>query len=262
MGRVRFVAVGELMLDVLVEGEGHDAKVRVRPGGSAANAAVWAAECGAEATVRSALGRDFAGPAIRAELERRGVEVLATTVDRTGTFVLAGGRRYAEPSPPWAADVDAASVRLPAADAILVSGYLAPAVILQVLEPARAPWVALDAARLGELPPAPCLFLNEERARALTGLEAEPAARRLADGRRLVCVTRGDRGAVGVLDGTLEQALGPGVDGGEALGAGDAFAAATLVALAEGAGLAHALAEGCRCGRLAAASADGWPVRK
>ena len=39
----RFLTVGDLMLDVAVSGAGHDASVIVRPGGSAANAAVWGA---------------------------------------------------------------------------------------------------------------------------------------------------------------------------------------------------------------------------
>ena len=37
---VRFVAVGELLVDVLAEGAGHDARIRLRPAGSAFNAAV------------------------------------------------------------------------------------------------------------------------------------------------------------------------------------------------------------------------------
>ena len=47
---------------------------------------------------------------------------------------------------------------------------------------------------------------------------------------------------------------------GTALGAGDAFAAAVLVALAGGERLGDALAAGCRCGMLAASAADGWPA--
>jgi len=43
MERVRFVAVGELLVDVVAEGAGHDARIRVAPGGSAFNAAVTAA---------------------------------------------------------------------------------------------------------------------------------------------------------------------------------------------------------------------------
>jgi sugar/nucleoside kinase (ribokinase family) len=255
---VRFIAVGELLLDVVVSGSGHEAAIRVRPGGSAANAAVWAASCGADATVVGALGEDLAGDAIRLALGRRGVRVRAAPAERTGTFVLLedGGvrhvdRRSAAPDP-----VEGGLE----AEAVLVSGYLAPVAIGSVLHAARGPWVALDAARLDDLPDSTCLFLGEERARALTGAGPERAARMLAAGRRLVCVTMGAAGAVGVLDGTLERVEPPRVVEGTALGAGDAFAAGALVALAGGAPLAEALAAGCRCGTLAAAAADGWPA--
>jgi sugar/nucleoside kinase (ribokinase family) len=49
------------------------------------------------------------------------------------------------------------------------------------------------------------------------------------------------------------------VQQGDAGGAGDAFAAGVLVALATGAALTEALAAGCSLGAQAAASPDGWP---
>lgn len=259
--RVRFAAIGELLLDVVVSGSGHGASIRVRPGGSAANAAVWAAECGADASVVGALGLDLAGEAIRSGLARRGVDVRTTPAGRTGTFVLLEdtGLRYVDRGSTDAVVRDDAGHD---ADAVLVSGYLGLAASGGALAASRAPWVALDAARLEELPAAPCLFLGQERALALTGLEPEAAAQALAAGRRLVCVTLGADGAVGVLDGALERAAPPQVVEGAALGAGDAFAAAALVALAGGRRLAEALAAGCRCGTLAAAADDGWPSER
>ena len=47
---MRFVAVGELLVDVVADGSGHDAQIRLSPAGSAFNAAVAAAAAGAEAT--------------------------------------------------------------------------------------------------------------------------------------------------------------------------------------------------------------------
>ena len=58
---VRFVAVGELLVDVLAEGVGHDARIRLRPAGSAFNAAAAAAAAGAEATVIGTVGDDPPG---------------------------------------------------------------------------------------------------------------------------------------------------------------------------------------------------------
>ena len=54
----------------------------------------------------------------------------------------------------------------------------------------------------------------------------------LASATALACVTLGARGAVAVLDGQLERAEPPTARLQEAPGAGDAFAAALLVALA------------------------------
>ena len=44
---VRFVAVGELLVDVVADGAGHDAHVRLAPAGSAFNTAAAAAAAGA-----------------------------------------------------------------------------------------------------------------------------------------------------------------------------------------------------------------------
>jgi sugar/nucleoside kinase (ribokinase family) len=72
-------------------------------------------------------------------------------------------------------------------------------------------------------------------------------------------VTRGAAGAVAVLDGRLEQAAAPQIEAARAVGAGDAFAAGLLVALARGSDLADALASACRLGAAAAASRQAWP---
>jgi len=69
-GRVRFLAVGDLMIDVVVAGQGHDAVARLGPGGTAANAAVWAASLGAESAAVGAVGDDAGARFLRAELER------------------------------------------------------------------------------------------------------------------------------------------------------------------------------------------------
>jgi sugar/nucleoside kinase (ribokinase family) len=90
-----------------------------------------------------------------------------------------------------------------------------------------------------------------DAARRLTGSEAEPAASALGKRYRLVCVTRGARGAIGVLDGRSALASTEPVEG-DVPGAGDAFAAAVLVALASGRPLDEALVAGCRAGRVAA----------
>jgi len=258
----RFVAVGDLLVDVLASGPpGHTARIRLRPGGSAANAAVWAAASGAEATVFGTVGDDAGGRMLCAELQARGIraELRVDPGAPTGTFLTIRGETRADRG----ANAGFAPGDLPAelqADAVLVSGHLQPGTIDAALARARAPWVALDAARLRELPEAaPIVLLNEERARELTGLEPEGAARKLAQGRRLACVTSGAAGAVAVLDGRLASARPADTAQGDEPGSGDAFAASFLVALGRGLDLPDALAEGCRSGARAAKFGGGWP---
>jgi ribokinase len=246
---MRFAAVGELLVDVVADGKGHEARVRVRPGGSAFNAAVTAAASGADATAVGTVGDDPAGRMILAELAARGVRAeVAVSDGPTGTFLLAGGEIRVDRG------VSRAIVlpQIVEADAVLVSAYLAAETVETALARSRGEWVALDAARLDRLPAGGnALIANEDAARRLTGSEPEQAAHTLGEQYRLACVTRGAGGAVAVLDGELETARVDPVDGG-ALGAGDALAATLLVELTRGAGLADALAEGCRRGRIAA----------
>ena len=261
-GRVRFLAIGDLMIDVVVAGHGHDAVARFGPGGTAANAAVWAAALGAEATAAGAVGDDPGGRFLRSELERRGVEPLLA-VDAyagTGTFVLADGRLHVDRGANATLSPDGLPT-LPDADAVLVSGYLPAETLDAALAGARAEWLMLAAASLAELPAgANAVVANEREARVLTGAEPEDAVRVLAERHRLACVTLGARGALAVLDGELERAEPEQRALQEVPGAGDAFAAGLLVTLARGGPLAEALAEGCRCG-AAAATVPGWPGR-
>ncbi len=247
---MRFAAVGELLVDVVASGSGHAATIRVRAGGSAFNAAATAVALGAESSVAGAVGDDPAGRLILAELARLGIHadvpVLAGT---TGTFLLVDGTIRVERGV-------SRELSLPErieADAVLVSGYLDADTIETALLRSRAPWVALDAARLSELPAGGnAVIANEEAARRLTGKAPDEAARILSNRYRLACVTRGAEGAVAILDDRRESAAADPVDA-DAPGAGDAFAAALLVELAQGADLADALAAGCRSGARAAA---------
>ena len=145
---VRFVAVGELLVDVVAEGAGHDARIRVRPAGSAFNAAVAAVAAGADATVIGTVGDDPGGRMILAELAERGVHAEVTVSEGpTGTFLLADGEIRVDRGV-------AHDLVLPErieADAMLVSGTCPPRA--RRSPPREADLVALDAARLGELPP-------------------------------------------------------------------------------------------------------------
>ena len=122
---VRFLAIGDLMIDVVVAGRGHDAVARFGPGGSAANVAAWAAALGAQTVAVGAVGEDAGSRFLRSELERRGVEVrfAVDPLERTGTFVLADGELRVDPGANARLEPEALP-ELPVSDVALVSGYL------------------------------------------------------------------------------------------------------------------------------------------
>ena len=250
---IRFVAVGDLMVDVTASGKGHSARIATVPGGSALNAATWAAELGADATAVGRVGDDAAGRLLLSELALRAVraEVSIDPNAPTGTVLVVDGEIRADRG----ANARFTPEHLPdlEADAVLVSGHLPPATVAAALDRSTAAWIALDAARLTSIPQqASVVLANEAAAQRLTGEHAEEAAQLLARGRRLACVTLGARGAIAVREGHIERAAPPTNTPEDAFGAGDAFAAGLLVALARGDALGDALAAACRCGALAA----------
>jgi sugar/nucleoside kinase (ribokinase family) len=281
--------VGDVMLDVVVEspalargGDVHG-RVRVHPGGGAANAAVWAAASGSSVSLYGRVGDDVPGRAIREAVAERGVQpVLAADPDEpTGTMlvVLKDGERSMVAD--RGANAKLAPQDLPPrieARAVLVSGYIlfhpgSEAAALAAMERARAEQVAVDAASwplieaygverfLEATRPATILLANEREAGVLaSGPEFAPLAERYA----IVCVKRGRHGAL-VLEGESATPVAPitSVDTEEldTTGAGDAFDGAFLAALARGATPSEAAFHGCEAGGLRVASGSRWPPR-
>ncbi len=191
-------------------------------GGSAANAAVWAASAGAVATCAGRTGSDAAALAVSAALAERGVgtQIAVDAQAPTGSVARVDGELVVDRGANarlLAEDVEAAAQ----ADALLVSGYAlfhddtAPAA-RAALEDASARWRAVDSGAAGLLATltatvalerasgANALFVNEEEAAILVpGLPPEDAARRLGDRFELVCVKLGAAGTIGVRDGRL-----------------------------------------------------------
>lgn len=278
------LTVGDVMVDVRVPADalpaGHVVgRLRVRPGGSAANAAAWAAAAGATSAVVGRIGDDVAGAAIRLALEGRRVDALLAVDPKlpTGIVLVLGESVVAERG---------ANARLTPADvpadlaapAVLVSGYTllhedTCAAGQAALERAAGPWIAIDAASAGLVAHvgrtrflaltegATALLLNDDEAAALTGERGESAARALAGSYRLVCVKQGERGAVAVHEGRLERVGVPDARAVavEVTGAGDAFAGALLAELARGRSAADALGAACKAGTQALGAPDGWP---
>jgi len=255
VSNTRFVAVGDVMVDVTASGLGHAARISLAPGGSAVNAAIWAAVAGADATVVGRVGDDLGGRALRTALQERGVrsDFSVDLETATGTFLVLDGEIRA--------DRGANACFLPddlpdslEADVVLVSGYLPGPTVAKALERAEGTWLALAAALLDPLPPgANAILLDDVEALRITGSTPEEAARLLGKRFRLACVTCGADGAVAVLDGRLETSRPDPVDNARPVGAGDAFAAGVLVALAHGADLRDALDSGCSLGARVAA---------
>lgn len=281
------IAVGDVMLDVAVDAEelarGGDVhgEVVVRPGGSAANAAVWAAAEGARVRLHARVGADLAGRLVREAVTERGVEP-ALVVDpevRTGAVMVALESWERSMVADRGANARFSPNDLPEvleAGAVLVSGYLlfhpgSEAGGRAALERARAEHVAVDAASwpllrdlgpgrfLEAVRPATMLLLNGKEADTLAGPDPEAAAARLVERFAVVAVKLGPEGVVvGTPDRVQRFPVEP-VAEADPTGAGDAFDGVLLAALARGASLDEAVRRGCAAGATVAASSSSWP---
>ena len=270
---MQFVAVGDVLIDVVCDrapepGQRVHGNTSLRAGGSAVNAALAAADAGADAMVCGRIGGDPAGDLIVATLETRGVRAelardvelptgVAVSFREGGVVADRGANASFSPS-----DVPA---RLQA-DALLVSGFAllqdgsrdAAQVALNRFEGA---WSAVDLASPklaagAELDVGATVVLaTAAEAKALTGLDPEPAARELAMVFAVACVKLGADGAIAVRGNDFERAGAVPVARRSPFGAGDAFAAVFLVSLAGGLDLGEALVRACAAGARAAGSA-------
>jgi sugar/nucleoside kinase (ribokinase family) len=183
VSNTRFVAVGDVMVDVTASGVGHAARISLAPGGSAVNAAIWAAVAGADATVVGRVGDDLGGRALRTALQERGVrsDFSVDPEAATGTFLVVDGEIRADRG----ANACFSPEDLPDpidADAVLVSGYLPGPTVAKALERAEGTWLALAPAFLDPLPPgANAILVDEVEARRITGSAPAEAARMLGE---------------------------------------------------------------------------------
>jgi sugar/nucleoside kinase (ribokinase family) len=282
------VTIGDVMIDVRVEAdaleEGGDVhgRVLVRPGGSAANAAVWAAHTGRTARVHGRIGADVSGALVRDELMQRGVEP-ALAVDHehdTGTMLIVHNpverSRVADRGANGRLSPDDLPERIEAA-AVLVSGYALlheptfPAAHA-ALERSRARFVAVDTASWPLLRAfgadrffdvtkrATMLLANEHEAEVLSGRRGDAATDVLTQRYPVVCVKLGDEGAVMSWEGLVIRYAGEPIVEVDPTGAGDAFDGVLLAALIAGTSPGDALRAACHAGARVAGSLETWPA--
>jgi sugar/nucleoside kinase (ribokinase family) len=280
------VCVGDVMLDVhvsssaLARGGDVHGRVAIRPGGTSANAAVWAAWAGASAAVIAAVGDDLAGALCVAAVADRGVDVggVVRRSSPTGVMVVMteDGERSMVADRGANAQLGAADVEGVDAGAVLVSGYLflqepghdvAVAAIGGVCTPLlaveAASWPLLEVFGVErffeETAACDAVLANEREARVLTGTDGDDAARALGARYRFAAVKRAADGATLIADGRLVAADREVIEEVEPTGAGDAFDGVLLSSLARGRTPEEALARACHAGALVASSRSTWP---
>jgi sugar/nucleoside kinase (ribokinase family) len=281
------ICVGDVMMDVHVEagalargGDVHG-RVRVMPGGTSANAAVWASWAGARAGVVAAVGDDLPGRLLVEALAERGVDVqdVVRREAPTGTMLVvteAGERSMV-------ADRGANALLRPDhlppslhAGAVLVSGYLllhdaTTETAIAALERADGPLVAVETASwplvesfgaerfLESTGAATVVLSNAEEARALTGRDPREAAAALGERYRIAVVKCGADGALISVDGAVRaHAVDPSEEV-DPTGAGDAFDGVFLAGLVGGLDMDQAVGRACRAGAAVVAGPDLWP---
>jgi sugar/nucleoside kinase (ribokinase family) len=286
--------VGDLMVDVavaapaLARGGDVPGSVRLGPGGSAANVAVWAREAGAGALVVAGHGDDLAGRLLAAALADRGVGLHppAPVSAATGAMLVvteSGERTFvADPGANLHLAAGDVSAALAGAAAVFVSGYplLRPGTRAAALAAAGAAGraavpAAVDAAswplvagaagepvlQAAEL--AGTLLANLDEAAALTGRRDPAAAAAQLAARVGTAVVKCGAGGVVVCAGGGGRPLAAPAEAAEVAdvtGAGDAFAAGYLTAVAAGAEPAEAAAAGNRLAARAVATEGPWPA--
>ena len=275
------------MLDVRAEagalrsgGDVHG-RVLVQPGGTSANAAVWAASVGASVAVIGAVGNDVPGDLLLAALAERHVAtegVLRRSLP-TGTMLVlheAGERSMVADR---GANGSLRAADLPStlqAGAVLVSGYLllqppTTGAALAAIARADAGIVAVEAASwplvesfgveafFAATSEADAVLANEREAATLTGCAAEDACRSLGERFRIAAVKRGADGAFLSIDGAFHRAPAAAVEELDPTGAGDAFDGVLLASLSRGRDPGDALVSACEAGSRVAAAWGAWP---
>ncbi|OCA64198.1 aminoimidazole riboside kinase [Aeromonas piscicola] len=277
--------MGDAVVDLIPEGELHYLKC---PGGAPANVAVGVARLGGESAFIGRVGADPFGRFMADTLAREGVDTACLRADpdhRTSTVLVEldeeGERSFTFMVRP-SADQFLTPDELPRFDA---GQWLLTCSIALANEPVRGSCLQAMAAikaaggrvcfdpnlrpevwgKPAEMLPvvrqtialSDVVKLSVEELQLLSGEDELAAGLATISGPALVLVTRGAAGVVARLEGELLEWVGPKVTPLDTTGAGDAFVAGLLAALAQGerlptlAELPAILAQAHGCGALA-----------
>jgi sugar/nucleoside kinase (ribokinase family) len=271
----RIVCVGDVMIDVharlpgpLAIGSDTPAPIALVGGGSAANTAAWLAAAGAPVTLVARVGDDSLGRTALDELAAARVD-LAVSVDpvrATGICIVLvdpTGERTMVPAAGANEGIGDALRLIKRDEHLHVSGYpmlrsTSSRAVAAALAQARSAGasVSVDAAsaaplrdfgprRFLDLVGAALLFANEDEAAVLTGLhDPAAAAMRLAEHCGAAIVKCGAGGAMWSDGVSVTRTTAERVEPTDSTGAGDAFAAGVLAAIAHSADMSSALRSG------------------
>jgi ribokinase len=285
----RIVVLGSVHIDLIATAERLPARgesvtggmFAMAPGGKAGNQACQLALAGAEVFVMTRLGDDIFGRQLLTALADKGVDTSLVAIDASAptgaSTVLAAEGDYSSIIAPGAADllsredVERARPVIESADALVAQLEIAPeisahaAAIANVVgghvilnaSPAPGPWSALPATLRRA---ASHLVVNRVEAGRLLGhamdpadSEAEVAALAEATGAATVVMTLGAEGSVALSGGAFARQPAFPTSVVDAVGAGDAFLGACVLALLEGEALGEALRRGAAAGCIAVA---------
>jgi sugar/nucleoside kinase (ribokinase family) len=279
------------MIDLLVRPEGppavgsdRRAAIVARPGGSAANQAVWLAHFGIAVSFVGRVGAgDHAGQT--AMFRACGVEprLVADATLETGRLIAlidpSGERSFLTDrgANDGLCEEDIPDALIAAADHIHLSGYSFVAAsprraVRRVMERAGAVPVSVDPASaefLREVGPANFLewtrgaqicFPNTDEAAILTGSsDRETQLAALAQHYPLAVVKRGAQGCEAAAGASRWRAPAPAAKAIDTTGAGDAFVAGFLTAQRDGAGIEECLVRAAAAGAAATKIIGGRP---
>ncbi|MEU6715253.1 sugar kinase [Nonomuraea sp. NPDC046802] len=288
------LVIGDAVTDVValhgspvITGSDTAADIVLRPGGSGANTAAWAAHLGADARLLARLGYD-SSDWHTTELVKTGVRphitvdpdhptaVVIAMVDKSGERSMLTNRGAGS----LISEADWNPALLDGVARLHLSGYVlfaepglrlarlaladasAAGVAISVDPASTGPLRDFGVARfLDETSSANLIIPNLEEALLLSGATtAERAAERLSERYSTAVVKLGAAGALAAVDGAIvARVAGVSAEVVDSTGAGDAFAAGFLAGTLHGVSEQVALEAGCRAGAACVAQVGGRP---